>query len=113
MLPNLMLGVNPGYLFVFGVQPTAPDRTLELFHLYFVGDGGLADRSLMRRLLRLLHLSVMCIIDPEWMEKIGGPGEEERDTLDLAFDMMETLRLSCQIPFTAELDRLRMKLGAE
>ena len=60
LLPNLMLGVHPSYLFAFGVQPTVPDRTL-----------------------------------------------------DLAFAMMETSRLSCQIPFTAELDRLRMKLGAE
>lgn len=41
LLPNLMLGIHPSYFFVFGVQPLAPDRTLELFHFYFVGDEAL------------------------------------------------------------------------
>ena len=38
LLPNLMLGIHPDYLFVFGVDPVAPDRTAESFHFYFIGD---------------------------------------------------------------------------
>jgi choline monooxygenase len=42
LLPNLMLGLHADYLFVFGVDPVAPDRTRETFHFYYVGDAALA-----------------------------------------------------------------------
>lgn len=43
LLPNLMLGLHPDYLFIFGVDPVAPDRTTETFYFYFVGDGAVSD----------------------------------------------------------------------
>lgn len=42
LLPNLMLGIHPDYLFVFGVDPVAPDRTSEIFHFYFIGEAATA-----------------------------------------------------------------------
>lgn len=52
-------------------------------------------------------------IDPAWMAHVGPAHEDEQETLDLAFEVRDTSRLSCQIPFTAELDGLRLTLGAE
>jgi choline monooxygenase len=43
LLPNLMLGLHPDYLFVFGVDPAAPDRTAETFYFYFVGEAAMSD----------------------------------------------------------------------
>lgn len=43
LLPNLMLGLHPDYLFVFGVDPVAPGRTAESFHFYFLGEAAAAD----------------------------------------------------------------------
>ncbi len=42
VLPNLMLGLHPDYLFIFAIDPIAPDRTAETFHFYFVGEAALA-----------------------------------------------------------------------
>jgi choline monooxygenase len=42
LLPNLMLGIHPDYLFVFGVDPLSTDRTAETFHFYFVGEAALS-----------------------------------------------------------------------
>lgn len=42
LLPNLMLGLHPDYLFLFSVEPVAPERTKETFHFYFVGERALA-----------------------------------------------------------------------
>ena len=42
LLPNLMLGLHPDYLFVFGVDPVAPDRTQETFHFYFIGEAAVS-----------------------------------------------------------------------
>lgn len=52
-------------------------------------------------------------IDPAWMQQVGPADEDELETLDLAFEVRETSRLSCQIPFSTELDGLRLTLGAE
>lgn len=49
LLPNIMLGIHPSYFFVFGVQPIAPDKTLELFHFYFVGDAAMSDELAEQR----------------------------------------------------------------
>jgi choline monooxygenase len=43
LLPNLMLGIHADYLFVFGLDPVAPDRTRETFHFYYVGEEALAE----------------------------------------------------------------------
>ena len=41
--PNLMLGMHPSYLFVFGIQPDGAGCTNEYFHFYFVGDEAMSD----------------------------------------------------------------------
>ncbi|ROO27127.1 2Fe-2S ferredoxin [Salinisphaera orenii MK-B5] len=43
VMPNLMLGMHPSYLFVFAIQPLSPERTREIFHFYFVGDAAMGD----------------------------------------------------------------------
>ena len=50
------------------------------------------------------------VLDPAWYEKLGGPGEDEEDMLDLAFGLTRTSRLSCQIRVTDDLDGLRVSL---
>lgn len=54
VMPNLMLGIHPSYLFVFGVQPLAPNRTQEVFHFYFVGDEAMVD-DLSEQRQRAMH----------------------------------------------------------
>lgn len=49
VMPNLMLGIHPSYLFVFGLLPVAPDQTREVFHFYFVGDEALSDELAVQR----------------------------------------------------------------
>ncbi|MDA3922040.1 MAG: aromatic ring-hydroxylating dioxygenase subunit alpha [Salinisphaera sp.] len=41
--PNLMMGMHPSYLFTFNVQPDGPERTIEQFEFYFVGDAAMTD----------------------------------------------------------------------
>lgn len=43
IMPNLMLGMHPSYLFVFALQPVSAEHTREFFHFYFVGDAALRD----------------------------------------------------------------------
>jgi 2Fe-2S ferredoxin len=52
-------------------------------------------------------------VDPEWAAKIEGRGEEENDMLDLAFDVQENSRLSCQILFDEKMDGLKVTLAPE
>src|ERR1700761_8794925 len=53
-------------------------------------------------------------VHPDWWEKCLPAGEdrseEEEDMLDLAFDVREKSRLSCQIRMTPELDGLVVAL---
>jgi ferredoxin len=53
------------------------------------------------------------VIDPEWVERIPPPREEELEKLDELPLIYETSRLACQIIWTDELDGLRLKLGKE
>lgn len=46
------------------------------------------------------------IVDPAWSDKAGSPSEDEEDMLDMAFNLTETSRLSCQIEVTDRLDGL-------
>ena len=59
-------------------------------------------------------LSVMEIAQKNDVEEIEGAcgniSEEEEDMLDLAFDIREKSRLSCQIQMTDELDGLVVAL---
>lgn len=52
-------------------------------------------------------------VDPDFTDKLPKLGEDENDLLDSTSDRDATSRLSCQIPFTAELDGLRVTIAAE
>jgi ferredoxin, 2Fe-2S len=50
------------------------------------------------------------IVDLEWYELLKDATEDEEDMLDLAFGLMQTSRLGCQIIMTEELDGLTVRL---
>ena len=50
------------------------------------------------------------IVDSEWYELLKDATEDEEDMLDLAFGLMQTSRLGCQIIMTEELDGLTVRL---
>ncbi|NYT40652.1 2Fe-2S iron-sulfur cluster binding domain-containing protein [Sphingomonas sp. R-74633] len=52
-------------------------------------------------------------VDPEFAAKLPKMSMDEDDLLDSAGDRDATSRLSCQIPFTDELDGLRVKIAEE
>ena len=52
-------------------------------------------------------------IDEEWKDKIPEKSEEEMDMLDLAFDVQENSRLSCQIIITPNLEGLKVTLAPD
>lgn len=52
-------------------------------------------------------------VDPTWFSKLEERGEEENDMLDLAFEVQENSRLSCQIMFDPSLDGLKVTLAPE
>jgi ferredoxin, 2Fe-2S len=51
-------------------------------------------------------------VDSEWAKRCGEPDELETNILDFAFDVTAQSRLSCQIPVTAALDGLVVRLPA-
>jgi len=53
------------------------------------------------------------IVDSEWFPKLPEKSEEEIDMLDLALEVHETSRLSCQIEFGPELDGLKVTLAPD
>ena len=53
------------------------------------------------------------IVADEWFDRLEPPTEEERDMLDLAFDLRRTSRLGCQIIMTDDLDGLVVSLPSE
>jgi ferredoxin, 2Fe-2S len=52
------------------------------------------------------------IVEPEWLDLLPEPSEDEEDMLDLAFGLTKTSRLGCQIKITEELDGLIVRLPA-
>ncbi len=52
-------------------------------------------------------------IDEDWKKKIPEKSEEEMDMLDLAFDVQENSRLSCQITITPDMDGLKVTLAPD
>ena len=50
------------------------------------------------------------IVDPENFAKLPPAGEEEDDLLDLAWGVMRTSRLACQIVLTDELETLTVRM---
>jgi 2Fe-2S ferredoxin len=49
-------------------------------------------------------------VAPEWIERTGVAGDEERDTMDGGFEVEANSRLSCQITLKPELDGLKVTL---
>jgi 2Fe-2S ferredoxin len=52
-------------------------------------------------------------VDPAFKDKLPKMTEDEDDLLDSSGDRDENSRLSCQIPFTDELDGLRVRIAEE
>jgi len=52
-------------------------------------------------------------VDPEFAAKLPRMSEDEDDLLDSSSDRDERSRLSCQVPFTPDLDGLRVTIAAE
>ncbi|WNO54211.1 2Fe-2S iron-sulfur cluster-binding protein [Stakelama saccharophila] len=52
-------------------------------------------------------------VDPEFAAKLPPMSEDENDLLDSSMHRDESSRLSCQIPFTAALDGLRVRIAEE
>lgn len=52
-------------------------------------------------------------VDADWLAKLEEKTDEETDMLDLAFDVQDNSRLSCQIIFNDELDGLKLTLAPE
>lgn len=52
-------------------------------------------------------------VDPEFADKIAPMSEDENDLLDSSDHRNERSRLSCQVPFSAALDGLKVTIAAE
>ena len=52
-------------------------------------------------------------VDPAFVDKLPPISEDEDDLLDSSDDRDATSRLSCQIPFTEQLDGLRVRIAEE
>ena len=52
-------------------------------------------------------------VDEDWKDQVPEKSEEEMDMLDLAFDVQENSRLSCQITITPGLDGLKVTLAPD
>ena len=50
------------------------------------------------------------IVDAAWFSMLPAPSEDEKDMLDLAYDIQKTSRLGCQITMTDALDGLVVRL---
>ena len=52
-------------------------------------------------------------VDPKFFDKLPAISEDEDDLLDSSGDRDEWSRLGCQVPFTADLDGLRVTIAQE
>ncbi len=52
-------------------------------------------------------------VDPAFKDKLPAMGEDEDDLLDSSDHRDENSRLSCQIPFIADLDGLKVTIAEE
>ena len=52
-------------------------------------------------------------VDPSFADKLPKMSEDEDDLLESSDHRDETSRLSCQIPFTADLDGLKVTIAPE
>ncbi len=52
-------------------------------------------------------------VDPAFTDKLPAMSEDEDDLLESSDHRAETSRLSCQVPFTPELDGLKVTIAPE
>jgi 2Fe-2S ferredoxin len=52
-------------------------------------------------------------VEESWQDKLPEKSEEEIDMLDLAFDVQDNSRLSCQVNMTPNLDGLKVTLAPD
>lgn len=52
-------------------------------------------------------------VDPAFKDKLPAMSEDEDDLLDSSAARTENSRLSCQIPFTDDLDGLKLRIAEE
>ena len=52
-------------------------------------------------------------VDPAFKDRLPAMSEDEDDLLDSSGDRDEFSRLGCQIPFTADLDGLKVRIAQE
>ena len=52
-----------------------------------------------------------CYVNDDWFSKLSPANDDEESMLDQAFDIKKNSRLSCQIPFTEELDGIVLTLA--
>jgi 2Fe-2S ferredoxin len=52
-------------------------------------------------------------VDSEFFDKLAPMSEDENDLLDSSGDRDEWSRLGCQIPFTSDLDGLKVRIAEE
>jgi ferredoxin, 2Fe-2S len=52
-------------------------------------------------------------VDADWLGKLPAMSEDENDLLESSDHRNERSRLSCQIPFTGDLDGLRVTIAPE
>ena len=52
-------------------------------------------------------------VDPEWQPRLPKMSEDENDLLESSDHRNESSRLGCQIPFTQDLDGLRVTIAPE
>ena len=50
------------------------------------------------------------MVNENWLEKVGPPGEMEESMLDLNPERQENSRLSCQVEVSEDLDGLRVTM---
>jgi len=53
------------------------------------------------------------VVDDEWFPKLPAKTDEEVDMLDLALEVFDTSRLSCQIEFDEKLDGLKVRIAED
>ena len=53
------------------------------------------------------------LVDPDFADRLPTMSEDENDLLDSSDHRGETSRLSCQLPFDASLDGLRVTIAPE
>ena len=87
------------------------------------GDAGLSVMEVIREngfdeLLALCGGCCSCAtchvhVDEDWLDRLPKQSEDENDLLDSSDHRNESSRLSCQIPFTAALDGLKVTIAQE